>query len=216
VTMIQTSKITLALADDHSLFRKGMAGLLTSLTRFEILFDAANGKELLDMLDPANLPQIVLMDINMPELDGYETSAALHKKYPEVKIIALSMYDNEFSIIRMLKNGANGYLLKDCDPAELVRAIESVAKNGYYHSELLSGRLLHALAGESAVPELTEKEITFLRYCCTDYTYKEIAERLSLSPRTVEGYRDILFDKLQTKSRTGLAMYAIKSGIVQI
>jgi DNA-binding NarL/FixJ family response regulator len=213
---------SIALADDHSLLRIGLAQLVESLGN-TILFEADNGKELLQKLDKKNLPDIVLMDINMPVMDGFETTQWLKQNHPEVKVLALSMYDNENSIIRMLKCGAKGYILKDSEPTELKAAIDALVNKGYYYSDLVSGKLIHAInkiedAGNDVhtVNNLNERETDFLKYACTELTYKEIADKMFLSPRTIDGYRDALFEKLHVKTRVGLVMYAIKNGIVNL
>ena len=216
-------KARIALIDDHILLRKGLASLLEDLD-YHIVFQANNGKELQHQLQKNAAPDIVLMDINMPEMDGYDATLWLRQHYPEVKVIALSMYDDEKAIIRMLKNGARGYLLKDSDPAELNAAINAVMQKGFYHSELVTGKLIHSIHKMEAssnnktvsVLGLTEKEREFLKLVCTEMTYREIAEQMGLSHRTIDGYRDILFDKLDIKSRVGLAIFAIKSGIVHV
>ena len=210
----------LVLVDDHVLLRNGLAGLVKNLGH-EVLFEASNGKELIEKLTPDSLPQIVLMDINMPEMDGYESSYWLKANYPEIKVLALSMYDNENAIIRMLKNGTKGYILKDSDPAELQQALEALMNKGFYYSELVSGKLVNAINsmntdGAINVVKLNEREISFLKWTCTELNYKDIAEKMFISPRTVDGYRDSLFDKLKVKSRIGLVIYAIRNGIVDL
>ena len=210
----------LSLADDHILLRNGLAQLVESLGH-TVLFEANNGIEFKKLLDKNNLPDIVLLDINMPEMNGYETAQWLKINYPEIKVLALSMYDNETSIIRMLKNGARGYILKDSEPAELKAAIHALEQKGFYYSDLVSGKLIHAInkmddeGTDLKTPApLSDREAQFLKYSCTELTYKEIADKMFLSPRTIDGYRDALFEKLKVKTRVGLVMYAIKSGIV--
>jgi DNA-binding NarL/FixJ family response regulator len=212
----------IVLTDDHILLRNGLAQLVQSLGHI-VLFEANNGKDLITKLDATNLPDLVLLDINMPEMDGYETAQWLKQNHPDVNVLALSMYDNENSIIKMLKCGAKGYILKDSDPAELKAAIDAVMSKGYYYSDLVSGKLIHAInkiddAGSDihTVTNLSERETDFLKYSCTELTYKEIAEKMFVSPRTIDGYRDALFEKLNIKTRVGLAMYAIKNNIVQL
>lgn len=213
--------VNIVLTDDHILLRNGLAGLLKNLG-YNILFEADNGKDLVKKLDPCNLPDIILMDINMPEMDGCEATDWLRQHYPGIKVLALSMYNNESSIIRMLKCGAKGYILKDSRPTQLQAALESLMKEGFHYSELLNGKLIHAInrmgngaADIARLIQLHEKETEFLKLCCSEFTYKEIADRLSVSPRTVDGYRDSLFEKLHVKTRIGLVMYAVKNGIVQ-
>jgi len=214
--------IKIALVDDHSLLRMGLASLVES-QRNTVLFEADNGKEFINKLDSANLPHLVLMDINMPEMDGFETTQWLKQNHPQVHVLALSMYDNETSIIRMLKCGAKGYILKDSEPAELKTAIDDIISKGFYYSDLVSGKLMHAINKldddtddlKNLVP-LNERETDFLKYACTEMTYKEIADKMFVSPRTIDGYRDALFEKLKLKTRVGLVMYAIKHGIVHV
>jgi DNA-binding NarL/FixJ family response regulator len=213
---------SIVLVDDHSLLRNGLASLVESLGN-TVLFEADDGKEFIEKLDRQNLPQIVLMDINMPEMDGFETTQWLKENHPQMHVLALSMYDNETSIIRMLKCGAKGYILKDSEPAELKTAIDDIISKGFYYSDLVSGKLMHAINKmddetddlKNLVP-LNDRETTFLKYTCTELTYKEIADKMFVSPRTIDGYRDALFEKLKLKTRVGLVMYAIKNGIVNI
>jgi len=216
-------KKKIALVDDHVMLRNGLAALLEDFG-YEILFQASNGKELIEKLNEKALPQLVLMDINMPVMDGFETTSWLKKNHSQVCVLALSMLDDEASIIRMLRAGAGGYILKDSDPDELQKAIEAVLQKGFYHSELVSGKLIRAINNldehdafaETLSVKLSEKETDFLRWACTDLSYKEIAERMGISPRTVDNYRDTLQEKLECKGRIGLAMWAIKNGVVQV
>lgn len=218
-------KASIALVDDHILLRNGLANLLRERD-YNVLFEADHGKQLIEKLTSHPLPQVVLMDINMPQMNGYETTQWLRKNHSSVKVLALSMLDDETSIIRMFKNGAQGYILKDCDPQELETAISSLIEKGFYHSEAISGKLIHAIntLNEKAVPEqdsiasgsLNEKEREFLKWACTELSYKEIAEKMGLSPRTVDTYRDQLQEKLECKGRIGLALWAIKNGIVAV
>lgn len=212
----------IVLVDDHVLLRNGLAELVKSQGHM-VLFEADNGKDFTAKLDAKTLPDIVLMDINMPEMDGFETTQWLKKNHPEVHVLALSMYDNETSIIRMLKCGAKGYILKDSEPAELRAAIEALMNKGFYYSDLVSGKLMHAINkmdddgdGLKSLVPLNERETDFLKYTCTELTYKEIADKMFVSPRTIDGYRDALFEKLHVKTRVGLVMYAIKNGIVNV
>jgi two-component system, NarL family, invasion response regulator UvrY len=211
---------TVVLTDDHILLRNGLAALLKNLGH-TVLFEADNGIHFTAQLNPGNVPDIVLMDINMPQMDGYDTCQWLKQHHPSVKVLALSMYDNEAAVIRMLRSGARGYILKDSHPAELMAAIDALMKSGFYYSEIVSGKLIHAInkmddknktTGTST--QLNDRERTFLKYACTELTYKEIADKMFVSPRTIDGYRDGLFEKLQLKTRVGLAVYAIKNGIV--
>ena len=212
----------MVLIDDHSLLRNGLAELVKSQGH-TVLFEADNGKDFIAKLNTDSLPDIVLLDINMPEMDGYETAQWIKTNHPDVKVLALSMYDNETSIIRMLKCGARGYILKDSEPAELKAAIHDLETKGFYYSDLVSGKLMHAINkmdddgdGLKSLVPLSERETDFLKHSCSELTYKEIADKMYVSPRTIDGYRDALFEKLQVKTRVGLVMYAIKNSIVNL
>lgn len=215
-----SQQISIALVDDHVLLRKGLAGMISQLG-YRVVIEAANGLELMEKIRLHPEPELVLMDINMPRMDGYATAAWLRKNYPLVKILALSMYDNENAIIRMIKNGAGGYILKDSETQELKAAIESVMTKGFYYSELLTGKLIHPInqvseeeAQAKSLLKLSDPEIELLQLVCTEMTYKAIAGQMGLSPRTIDGYRDDLFEKLGVKTRVGLVIYAVKNGIV--
>lgn len=217
--------IKVALVDDHVLLRKSLANMLQQ-RGFSVVYQADNGRQFIDNLHLGDMPEVVLMDINMPVMDGYTASQWLKTNHPGIKILALSVYDDENAIIRMLHSGARGYVLKDCEPEELTLAIEVLADKGIYHSELVSSKLMHKLQdGPAMTPQgnlipsraqLTEKEKEFLRLNCSEMTYKEIAAKMGISPRTVDGYRDQLFEKLEIKSRVGLVLYAIKNKFIEI
>lgn len=216
--MANDQVIRVAIADDHMMFRRGIAELLNHAPTFEVVAEAGNGRELIDMIGRlSDQPDVCLLDINMPVQDGHQTLVVLKEKYPMIKCLALTMYDQEFIIIRMLRNGINGYLLKENDPEELKRAIRFVLEHDFYHSELVSSRLISVLKqGKYNELNLNYNEQRFLELCCTELIYKEIATRMGLSVRTVEGYRDDLFQRLGVKTRTGLVMYALKNGIVSL
>ncbi len=213
----------IAIVDDHTMFRKGLITLINLFPNYSVLFDAANGKDFIAQLNPKKLPDIVLMDITMPDMDGYSTTEWLQKNYPDVKVLALSTMDSESAIIKMIKSGAKGYILKDAEPAELRFAFDEVMSQGYFYNELITRKVMNAVSSlvdsknpVSVFAKLTERELEFLRYCCTEITYKEMADKMFVSVRTVEGYRDALCEKLDLKSRVGLAMYAIKNQVVNI
>ncbi|KYP15732.1 response regulator transcription factor [Flavihumibacter sp. CACIAM 22H1] len=218
-------KFKVVLVDDHVLLRNGLAATVQDFDHFEVLFEASNGVELMERLDPLNLPDLVLMDINMPEMDGYSTTSWLKRHYPDIRTLALSMYDTENAIIRMFKAGVRGYIMKYCEPVDLYAAMDAIMQKGYYYSELVTGRLIHTInqyedtdMAEHSNPLaiLNDREIEFLRYACTELTYKEIASKMYLSPRTIDGYRDTLFDKLRLKTRIGLVTFAIRNGLVSV
>jgi DNA-binding NarL/FixJ family response regulator len=211
----------IALVDDHVLLRSGLADLIRNFDGYDILFEANNGKDLIRQLDPLRLPDMVIADVNMPEMDGYETTLWLKDHYPRIKVLALSMYDNENTIIRMIRCGARGYILKDIDTAELKKVLDAIRTRGFYYSELVTNTIAHAVINVD-IPDLLmqkfvvlqDREIDFLRLACSELTYKEIAEKMHVSPRTVDGYRDALFEKLNIKTRVGLVLYSIKNGVI--
>ena len=219
---MDTKKTTVALADDHVLLRSGLANLINNLGEYEVLFEANNGKDLLRQLEPGRLPDIALVDVSMPEMDGYETSRYLKMNYPGIKVLALSMYDTENTVIRMIQNGAKGYILKDIEPKQLRSVLDALRDRGYYYSEMVTNKMVHAInnaeEGEKhqKLALLTPKETEFLKLACTELTYKEIADKIFVSPRTVDGYREALFEKLNIRTRVGLVLYAIKNGVVQV
>lgn len=220
---MQKSKPSVALADDRTLLRASLAAPVKSYSDYDVAPEVNNGKDFINELQPGALPDIVLLDINMPDMDGYETASWLRQNYPEVKVLALSMYDSDQHIIRMMKNGVRGYILKDIGATEFKRALDTVTKKGYYYAEVVTGKIIdEAGNGEEhdapvkEIVRLNPRELQFLKLVCTELTYREIAEKMFLSPRTIDGYRDDLFVKLKVKTRVGLAMYAIKNGIVTL
>ncbi len=206
--------LRLALVDDHQLLRNSLADLLQS-HGYLVMAQASNGQELINNLKTNIQLDVVLMDVNMPVMDGFETTKWLSDNHPKIKVIALSMYNSEPIIIKMVRAGAKGYLLKDASPNELCKAIKTVHENDFYFNESINSKLLITINNNNS-HELTEREKEFLSHCATDMTYKEIADIMYVSPRTIDGYRDQLFIKLDAKSRTGLVLYAIKNGYYMV
>jgi DNA-binding NarL/FixJ family response regulator len=208
------------LADDHILLRDALASLINTFEGSKVIAVAANGKEVMHIIEGHNVPDLIILDLNMPEMDGYETTNWLQNNYPHVKILVLTMFDSEIALIRLLQSGVRGFLKKDVHPTELKQAILSVAEDGYYYSNSATGKLASFLykshAAHSSIDKgiLTDKEIEFLKLASTDMTYKAIAQAMKLTPRAIDGYRDSLFEKLDVKSRVGLAIYAVKKGII--
>lgn len=217
--MSALKKVQVAIVDDHTLLRKALGKLISTFDNYAILFEAGNGKEIKEKITQHIIPDIILLDVSMPEMDGYETVSWLYKNYPQVKVLALSMFSDEFTIIKMLKSGAKGYILKSTDPEELKHALDSVMQKNFYLSELISGKVisgLHKDLDKELEPTvLSEKEREFLRLICSDVTYKDIAAKMFVSPRTIDEYRNNLFEKLKVKSRVGLVMYAIRHGLAE-
>ena len=209
------------IADDHRLFRTGMVAVLKEIKGITVINEAGNGKELLTKLIHEQ-PDVILMDIKMPEMDGIEATEIVINRYPDVKVIMLTMHDDEQFITHMVDLGAHGYLLKNADVTELELAIHKVMKQGYYFNDKVSEVLLTSLIGKKAKMDkkkknglnLSKREHEVLQLICEGFTNSEIAEKLFLSTRTVEGYRYKLCDKVGVKNTAGLVRYAIKNGLV--
>ena len=203
--------------DDHVLLAQGITSLVNSFDEFNVVKVFENGQEFIDELTQNNTNvDVVLMDVKMPILNGIETTKILKSKYPEIKVLALSVEDDEDTIIKMLKTGAKGYLLKDVDKEILYKGLIELVNNGFYHTKEVSSILMNSLNKNSNHVQLKDRQIQFLKLICEEITYKEIASRMFLSPKTIDGYRDALFEKLQTKNRIGLVIYAIKHKIYEI
>ena len=203
MTSSNNKQILVAIADDHTLLRKALAKLVGSFENYSVLFEADNGKEIKKKINEHLVPDLVLLDVNMPEMDGFETAGWLNKNYPKIKVLALSMFSDERTIIRMLRQGARGYIMKNIDPEELKNALDSVMKKNFYLSEEISGKIISGLNKDidktEEVPVLTQRERDFLRHICSEITYKDIAAKMYVSPRTVDEYRNSLFEKLKLK-----------------
>jgi len=211
----------IALVDDHTMFRKGLAVLINLFPQYKVLLDVGNGQEFIDQLDPDNLPDILLLDINMPVMDGYATAAWVHANHPDIRILALSTMDSDTTIIKMIQQGARGYILKDADPKELQVAFEEILAKGYYYNEILTRKVIQSIHqggadSSSAFPKLTDREMEFLKHACSEKNYNQIASDMFVSERTVDGYRESLFKKFNVTNRVGLVLYAIKNQLVQL
>lgn len=206
----------LILADDHILLRDALANLINNFDEFSVVATAGNGKEVMSVFENGCRPDIVLMDLNMPEMDGYETARWLVQQHPDIKIVILTMYDSEIALIRLLQAGVHGFLKKDIHPAELKSALITIASGEYYYSNHTTGKIANLFRKQAGVEKalLNDTEIEFLKLASTDMTYKEIAQAMKMTPRNIDSYRDALFTKLDVKSRVGLAIYAVKNGIV--
>ena len=216
-----SQKIRVAIADDHTLVRKGYIALLEEdeTGEFEVVADAPNGKDLLLSLKKLSAPpDVCLLDVSMPEMNGYETLLALKEQYPGTRFLILTQLEHEHIVIRMLKAGASGYMLKSTDPEELRQAIKTIVRSPYYNNSLVNHKLISLVTkGEDYRKiSLTPQEENFLKHCCSDLGYKEIAGKMGITERNAAFYRQQLFDKLGVQSRTGLALYALKLGLVPI
>jgi DNA-binding NarL/FixJ family response regulator len=217
---MQKTKTHIALADDHVLLRSALANLIDSFDCCKVVHQSGNGAELLENLKNKPLPDVVLLDLNMPVMDGFETAKILQEKFPTVGVLMLTMYDSELTLIKLLQMGVKGFLKKDVHPDELKFAIHSVTDVGYYYSTQTAGKLANLFKKDNKdynrlqQAMLTEQEMQFLKLACSDMTYKEVAQSMELTPRTVDVLRDGLFLKLDVRSRVGLAMVALKNGLV--
>ncbi len=209
-------KHTIALVDDHVILRSALAELINTIPGYHVILQASNGTEIIQQLSKKKKPDIIVLDINMPKMDGFETCSSLTKKYPGIKILAFSMHSEEAIILKMIRSGAMGYLLKSANAAEMATAFDTLLNNQYYISEGLSKKLLLGLQSETPPEdvELNEKETEFLKLICLELSHKEIGTRMHLSKRTVDYYRDALFRKLNTNTRVGLVKYAIRKNLV--
>lgn len=211
-------KIKIGLVDDHQLFRKSVTLMLNSLG-FEVVVDAGNGKELQEKFSKLTTkPDIMLIDVEMPVMNGVETARWLKQTHPSVRLVALSMNDKEHIIMGMIRAGCCSYLLKDTAPEVLEYALREVYYKNYYNSEINNsnlGKLVIENQNEFAVT-YTEKEIEFLNLACTDLTYKQIGTKMKISERTVDGLRESLFTKLNVVSRTGMAMEGMRKGLIKV
>lgn len=221
--MPPTKPVSVALVDDHKLFRKGLKSLIEMVgNNYTIVFEADNGVDMQAKLKKSPSPDILLMDIHMPDMDGYESVKWLSQYHPHTKVLVVSMIENDETIVRMLKMGVKGYLSKDVEPKELSEALHAIMHKGYYFTDFITGKLVHSLqvGVENNIghplPQINDREMEFLKLACSEMTYNEIAGKMFLSPKTIDGYRNALFEKLNVKSRVGLALYAVKNGIVQL
>jgi DNA-binding NarL/FixJ family response regulator len=207
----------IVVVDDHLLIAKAISSIIESFNGFEVLYEADNGKALMDKFKVrVNIPDIVLMDISMPIMNGFETTQWLTDNYPDIQVMALSVQDDDDSLIKMIKSGAKGYLHKNVHPTELEMALKTLVDKGMYFPAWATSKVFMNISKKDEKKtenniKLSERELEFLSYVCTELTYKEIADRMCCSPRTVEGYRDALFEKLEIKTRVGLAMFTVRS-----
>jgi len=217
IRYMENKVISVALVDDHTMFRQGISRLLAEQSEISVLFDAANGADMKDKILSFGLPDVILMDITMPVMNGYDATIWLKQNHPTVQVLALSMFEEDGPILKMLKNGAGGYILKQSKASDLLYAIKTIAEHGFFLNNQVSGKLLRSIQDDNLntapIDELTANEVRFLELCCSELTYKEIADKMCLSPHTIDNYRDSIFTRFELKSRTGLVLFALKNKI---
>ena len=214
--------IKVAIADDHKIFRKGVILSLRPYPNIKFVLEAENGQELIDNLPTvAETPDVILMDLRMPQKDGIETTKVVAKQYPHIHIIALTMYEDERFVSHMMEIGANGYLLKSADPAEIKKAIMEVMSKGYYLNNFVNRILLKkSHARQKVAPTITseitlsDREREVVKYICMEFTAHEIAQKLEVSPRTVEAIKDRLMERFGSKNTAGLVFFAVKNNLI--
>ena len=214
------SKIKIAIADDYKIYRDGLKVGLSADENLAVIAEADNGEELMKVLE-TNSPDIIIMDLKMPIMDGMEATKAVRKKYPAIKVLVVTMYEDDKFIIHLMENGANGYLLKNAEPEEIRKSIYALHENGYYFNDLVNKALLKKLVLKNNLKpsfnqniELTEREQEVLKLICEEKTAAEIGKEIFLSPRSVEGIRQRLIEKVGVRNSAGLVMFAVKNGIV--
>ena len=212
-------QITIGIVDDHQLFSRSLGLMLESFNRYRVLVDAKNGSDLQQIMSALSAaPEMMLIDVNMPVMDGIATAAWLQQQYPAVKMVALSMNDDDKTIIGMIKAGCCAYLLKDTHPDELEKALDEIYQKGYYNADAVNVNYRRLLLAQQEQEQLvlTQREKDFLKLACSDLTYKQIAAEMFLAERTIDGYRETLFKKFNVQSRVGLALEAIRKGFVEL
>jgi len=217
--MTQTKEYNLVIVDDHLLVADSLKMLIGMFSGYNVMYHAKNGHDLQQKMNSYKTqPDVILLDVNMPVMNGYDTMEWLATEHPDVKVLALSMDDDEQMVLKMLSRGANGYLLKDIHPEALKIALNEVMTKGYYHSDKVAATLLNSLKPKEEVPtiRLKENELKFLQLSCSDLTYNEIADIMCLSPKTIDNYRGELFKRFKVKNRVGLVIFGLKNKLISI
>ncbi len=214
------TRIRIAIADDHEIFREGFKLLLRDQTEAQLVGEAENGRELLQLVETAK-PDVVIADIKMPVMDGVDACRAIKKKFPDVQVIALSMFNEDSLIVDMLEAGAKGYLLKNTNKPELLTAVRTVYEGRTYYCSATSDKLTRMIAESKFNPyrnqpivRFTPRELDIIKLMCQQFTSKEIASKLDLSIRTVESHREKIQEKTGSKNAIGIVIYAIKHELV--
>ena len=211
---------TVALIDDHKIFSESLAGLINDSTDFRVVWTAQNGKEGVEhfQIDKI-LPQILLLDISMPEMDGVAVAKWIFDNKPDLKVIALTMEEDDNKVIQMLQFGVKGYLLKNSGSEELFRALDDVVRFGYYYTPIVTGNIHKHIQKKflpNSIPDLSSREKEILGFLCTEMSYSEISAKIFLSESTIDTYRARLFDKFEVRNRVGLIIKAVHLGLVEL
>jgi two-component system invasion response regulator UvrY len=225
--MPRKTPVKLALVDDHNLFRKGLItliGLADKHEQYMIVFEAESGEAMMNKLDKKMLPDIILMDIDMPDMNGYDAVAWLKQHYPEIAVLVVSMVETEEAVVRMVRMGVRGYLSKDIEVEDIYHALREIREKGRYFTDFLTGKLIDAVNNDGEEDDnsnpiwsqLAEHERQFISLACTDMTYEEVAKKMFVSPKTVDGYRHSIFTRFKIKNRVGLVLFAIRNKLVEI
>jgi DNA-binding NarL/FixJ family response regulator len=222
-------KIKVAIADDHKIFRSGVINTLTPYDNINVVFEAEDGEHLLKIMEEEQVPDVILMDLKMPNMDGIQATVQVKERFPEIKIIILTMYEDDNFIVHLVENGANAYLLKNAEPEEIYEAICTTYEKGFYFSENVNLALLKKVLHKNRQQfkptfrnnnantelQLNEREKEVLQLICNEFTTQEISEKIFLSPRTVEGIRQKLLEKTSAKNTVGLVVYAFRNGLIE-
>jgi DNA-binding NarL/FixJ family response regulator len=215
--------IKVAIADDHKIFRSGVINTLTPYANINVIFEAEDGEHLLEIMQ-GQVPDVILMDLKMPKMDGIQATIKVREKYPQVKVIILTMYEDDNFIVHLVENGANAYLLKNAEPEEIYEAICTTFDKGFYFNENVNLALLKKVLHKNKQQfkptfknevQLSDRELEVLKLICNEFTTQEISEQIFLSPRTVEGLRQKLLEKLNVKNTVGLVLYAFRNGLIE-
>ncbi|PKK37961.1 DNA-binding response regulator [Siphonobacter sp. SORGH_AS_0500] len=217
---IITDQIRVAVADDHALFRRGLANILNTYDGIKVIIEAQDGQDLLTQM-AFEAPDVILLDLQMPVMDGIKATEQLRLRFPDVKIIIISMHDDDGFVAHLMELGANGYIIKDSDPDEVVKAIQTVVKENYYYgafiNKVMHRRMLDKAKTKkpsfTAQPALSERELEVLQLICSGLTNAQIAAKLFLSDRTVEGHRTRIMEKIGAKNTAAMVVYAVKNGL---
>lgn len=223
--MSYNQQIKIGIVDDHNLFRKGLIKLINAIndSRYFIVLEAESGKDFIAKLDRKALPDIVIMDIEMPDMGGFDAVRWLQEHYPDIGVLVISMVETEEAIVRMIKLGVKGYLSKDIETSDLAAALKSISNKKFHYTDFITGKLIHSIIGsdENELADklffsLTEREREFISHACSEMTYNEIAKQMHISPKTVDNYRESVFRKTKVKTRVSLALFAVKHKLISI